>query len=131
MSAFGDFLEEQRRERGLTGREFARLLHIQHSTLIGFISQEHVPSMNTLLKVSGSLSFDLLTLIAIAFPDKVRHASTESMKLAQAIGNLPESARAFIKGLIASGLLESHDAVGNESQIASTKSGKAGRKKKS
>lgn len=82
MFTLGDFLEEERKKRKLSIREFAKLIGVSHSTLNKHIKKpETRPSLDLLERLSDKTGASLHVLIMLASPALAKQSTLSSRAL--------------------------------------------------
>lgn len=108
MTAFGDWLEEQMRDRGMSARQFADLVDVAPSTITRSIDKEHPykPGMRFIRKLASATGVPVSVLAELANPDLTAEAAeraksrADAQLLAYLIEQLPENERKAVKRFV-------------------------------
>lgn len=111
MSALGNFIADQIRERGISDREFSRLLGVSNATISRAMSQDAPePSLDFLVKLSNGTGVSLMTLLKLSFPElRQVEVEPEARMLAEMIAQLPPDKREIAESFIVGTLMKSRN----------------------
>lgn len=109
MNKLQEFILTYLSENDMSRRKLAEKMGVQHRTLNKYINEDKSPTLYFVHQLSRATGYDILTLIALAEPDSVHHASADAMLIAQRIDKLPELQRRIIIDLIRATLKSSED----------------------
>lgn len=99
MFTLGDFIEEERRKRKLSLREFAKLIGVSHSALAKHINKTDTrPSLDLLEKLSDKTGASLHVLIMLASPALAKQStlSARALLFAEEFDKLGEELQNFL-----------------------------------
>lgn len=92
--ALGAFIREQMRFRNQTERAFAQMCNMAQATVNSYLSESPpTPTIDTLIKISDGTGIDLLTILALTFPQIGNRLDVppDVMLLARALVGLPDN----------------------------------------
>lgn len=107
-----EFIQEYIKKQGISQREFAKQVGVQHRTINSYINSHVSPTLHSLTLLSRATGVGLLTLIAMIAPDDVGDISPDAMRLADRINKLPGVYReAVITMIMNLPLNNGHDSI--------------------
>lgn len=100
----GEFIERQIKQRNLSGREFADLLDVPHSSVVRYRRHEpgnahHTPSGEFMYKLAKATSTDIGYLWRLVYPDLPApgvFSDQDALELGKLVMSLPEATRKLI-----------------------------------
>jgi transcriptional regulator with XRE-family HTH domain len=109
VMTFKDFLEEQLKIRGMSGRAFARFVGVNFDTINNHLSPSResvagLPSVESLIKIAKATNTDICYLMALIDPDVPRHnnVSIFALRISEIIETLPEEQKELIDNFLLS-----------------------------
>src|SRR5690349_6447934 len=120
MNKLQEFILEYLSEHEMSRRALAEKMEVQHRTLNKYLNEDKSPTLYFVSQLSRATGYDILTLIALAEPNSVHHASADAMLIAQRIDKLPELQRRIIIDLIRASLKSSED-IDDKSEFSNAK----------
>lgn len=105
MGEFSKFVLDYIKREGMSRRELALKMGVQHRTLNKYLNSDDVPTLHVLTALSRATNINLVLLLKLIAPDEVRDFDLDVLKLAEQISQLPpvfrEAIVSMIHGLLA------------------------------